>query len=288
MPVMQMNKKIILWCALAISVIAILYCVIWAIQSAWLSATPNYPLEGAKFNFNISASLALLFLFISLIIGFFLYSDKKRTPFKFYDTFLTMILNSQLNQYRHLLIILLSLAVLQITLQALPASVSMQIRYERLAISMGEWWRLLSGHFLHLGWMHLALNLVGLGLIIALFLRFWSVTTFLLVFLFSLIAVDIGLWWFSPGVRWYVGLSGILHGLLIAGAIFCYRQERLFAITIMVGVVCKLAWEKLTQSSMGTAELIGGHVVVDAHLYGFTGGAIAAVSLLFLSRKTLS
>jgi len=71
-----MKKKALLWIGLAFSVMAVLYCVLWAIQSAWLSATPNYPLERAQFNFNVSGSLAVLFLLISLAIGFFLWTRR--------------------------------------------------------------------------------------------------------------------------------------------------------------------------------------------------------------------
>lgn len=181
-------------------------------------------------------------------------------------------------------VLLLLLVLSTMLLQALPEAAQLQVRYDRAAISLGEWWRLVSGHLLHLGWVHLALNLVGLGLIVALFWHYWSVKNFLIVFLLSLIAVDIGLWWFSPEVGWYVGLSGILHGLLIAGALFSFQRERAFSIAVMAIVVGKLAWEQVTRTSAGTEKLIGGHVLFDAHLYGFTGGVIAVI-LLLLSRK---
>jgi len=181
-------------------------------------------------------------------------------------------------------VLLLLLVLSTVLLQALPEALQLQVRYDRAAIGLGEGWRLVSGHFLHLGWVHLALNLAGLGLIVALFWQYWSTLKFVFVFLFSLAAVDVGLWWFSPEVGWYVGLSGILHGLLIAGAVFSFQRERAFSIAVMVIVIGKLAWEQITRTSAGTEKLIGGHVLFDAHLYGFTGGLIAAI-LLLLSHK---
>ena len=74
-----MKKKALLWVGLAFSVMAVLYCILWAIQSAWLSATPNYPLERAQFNANVSISLGVLFLVISLAVGYFLYRGGKRS-----------------------------------------------------------------------------------------------------------------------------------------------------------------------------------------------------------------
>ena len=38
------------------------------------------------------------------------------------------------------------------------------LRYDRVWIGQGEFWRLISGHFAHLSWSHLALNSAGLGL----------------------------------------------------------------------------------------------------------------------------
>lgn len=182
-------------------------------------------------------------------------------------------------------VLLLLLVLSTMLLQALPEAAQLQVRYDRVAISLGEGWRLFSGHLLHLGWLHLALNLAGFGLIIALFWHYWTAINFLLVFMLSLVAVDIGLWWFSPEVHWYVGLSGILHGLLIAGAVFSFHQERLFSIAVMAIVIGKLGWEQITRTSAGTEKLIGGHVLFDAHLYGFTGGVIAAILLLLLRKE---
>jgi len=187
---------------------------------------------------------------------------------------------------RVLVAILLLLLAATILFQALPEAQQSLIRYDRRAILSGEWWRLFSGHFLHLGWIHLALNLAGLMMIMVLFWRYWTTSRFLLMFLFSLLAVNMGLWWFATPVQWYVGLSGVLHGLLIAGALFSYRDERWFAITMIVIVSGKLAWEQVTRSSAGTAELIGGNVLFDAHLYGFTGGLLSAMMLIFVHTRT--
>lgn len=189
------------------------------------------------------------------------------------------------SQSKNFIAFLIVLVATVLLFQMLDELKLIQVRYDRAAISLGEWWRLLSGHLVHLGWIHLALNLAGFGLIVALFWRYWTTINFLLVFMLSLIAVDIGLWWFSPEVRWYVGLSGILHGLLIAGAILSFRKEQLFSIAVMAIVIGKLAWEQITRTSAGTEKLIGGHVLFDAHLYGFTGGIITALFLLFINSR---
>ena len=92
-------------------------------------------------------------------------------------------------------------------------------RYQRDAIENGQYWRLVSGHLVHLGLGHLWPNLAALVIVAALFdgeLRnadWWRVS------LASAAAIDVGLYAFEPDVAWYVGLSGVLHGIVAAGAL---------------------------------------------------------------------
>ena len=69
------------------------------------------------------------------------------------------------------------------------------------------------------------------------------------------------MWLFSPEVIWYVGLSGILHGLLAAIA---WQRYPILLVLLMV----KLGLEQLYGGLPATANLTGGAVIVDAHLYG--------------------
>lgn len=151
------------------------------------------------------------------------------------------------------------------------------LRFDRSAIQQGEVWRLFSGNFVHLGWSHLLLNLAGLVVIWMLYHRLLSLRSWLLVVVVSGLAVGIGLWLLNPQLEWYVGLSGLLHGLFFAGAITSlaagYRAEWLLLI-VMFG---KLMWEQFVGPTPGTADLAGGPVIVDAHLYGAIAGVICGV-----------
>ena len=159
------------------------------------------------------------------------------------------------------------------------------LRYERAAVLQGQYWRLLTGHFVHGSGQHLLLNAVGLGLIAALFPREYSVRGWLLILASSIVTIDLGFVFLEPQLEWYVGLSGVLHGALAAGALGWWRHEsRALALALTAVLVGKLAWEQWH----GALPLSGDMpVVVDAHLYGAIGGALAGAFLWLRSRHWL-
>ncbi|MCG8435248.1 MAG: rhombosortase, partial [Gammaproteobacteria bacterium] len=155
------------------------------------------------------------------------------------------------------------------------------LRYDRDAISAGEVWRLVTGNLIHLGAMHLALNLMGLGLIWALCGREFRPLFWLAVWGAGIFGVSLGLFAFNPELRWYVGLSGVLHGLLAAGALGLVAHRRFGGWTILSFLAAKLAWEQWQGPLPFTASTAGGPVIVDAHFYGAIAGAVTATAILF-------
>ncbi len=157
------------------------------------------------------------------------------------------------------------------------------LRYDRSAIMEGEYWRLLTAHLTHLGWSHLLLNLAGLFLLWALVGDRLNSTGWLLLMFFSALSISAGLWLFDPQLRWYVGLSGVLHGVLLGGALLLAlsgSREGIYLILITAG---KLLWEQLMGPMPGSEVTAGGKVIVNAHLYGALSGGI--VVLLLWSRR---
>jgi rhomboid family GlyGly-CTERM serine protease len=160
------------------------------------------------------------------------------------------------------------------------------LRYERLAVLHGEYWRLITGHLVHGSTQHLLLNAVGLGLVAALFPREYSLRGWLLILAGSLVIIDLGFVLLEPQLEWYVGLSGVLHGALAAGAIGWWKHEsKLLALALTAVLVGKLAWEQW----QGALPLSGDMpVVVDAHLYGAIGGVLAGACLALHNRAPSS
>lgn len=171
-----------------------------------------------------------------------------------------------------------ALGVVAVVATWLTAPASPALRYERVDILDGEWWRLLSGHVVHLGQSHLLLNLAGLALIGWVFGPGLRAAQWLVLLAGSWLALSAGFLLLEPQLAWYVGLSGLLHGLLL-GALpldrgLDWRVRLLMA--ILIGA--KLVWEQWAGELPLTASAAGGPVVVEAHLYGGIGGLLAGIA----------
>lgn len=168
------------------------------------------------------------------------------------------------------------LALLALLFLWLGKDATALLRFERVGLARGELWRLLSAHLVHLGVSHTLLNLAGLVLVWGLVGNAFSQRGWWLVVLFTSLFCSVALWLWQAELRWYVGLSGVLHGLLLAGALRQGLQGDYGALVVVALVCAKLAWEQWTGPLPGSEQAAGGKVVVDAHLYGAIAGAIAA------------
>ncbi len=153
------------------------------------------------------------------------------------------------------------------------------LKYDRPAIESGEIWRFLTAHFAHLNNAHLALNMLGLFLTWLLVGRYYSVPGWVFVTTASLAFQAGGFWFLDPNMLWYVGMSGLLHGLMLAGAIKGIGTLRTESLMLCGLVIAKLIYEQFMGPLPGSESTSGGNVVVNAHLYGAVGGAAAAIVL---------
>jgi rhomboid family GlyGly-CTERM serine protease len=151
------------------------------------------------------------------------------------------------------------------------------LRYDRAALAAGQWWRLITAHFVHLDFDHAALNTLGLVLMWALFARDFRPLHWLAILVGSIAAIDAGLWLRDSTIAWYVGSSGALHGIMAAGTLAHLRRHDLDGWILAAFIVVKLAYEQ----SSGALPFTDNHagVVVDAHLFGTIGGAAVAAFL---------
>ena len=165
-----------------------------------------------------------------------------------------------------------------VLLHAAGEGTRLALRYDRVAIGGGELWRIFTAHLVHLDLQHLLMNLAGLWLLGSLYggdarTRDWVVTA-----LASALAIGIGLWFLTPSVAWYVGLSGVLHGVWAGGGVFCRRRWPLESTVTLALLAIKLVLER-EYGALSAVFGVGLPVITSAHVYGAIGGAVAALAL---------
>jgi rhomboid family GlyGly-CTERM serine protease len=155
------------------------------------------------------------------------------------------------------------------------------LSFDRSALADGQWWRVLSAHFVHLDLEHAVLNGLGVVLMWALFARDYRPGRWLAIYLGSALAVSAGLWLWNPELEWYVGASGALHGVMTAGTLAHLRRGDLDGWILAGFIVVKLAYEQFGGALpfAGSAD-----TVVDAHLYGAVGGVLLTFMTLGLRK----
>lgn len=151
------------------------------------------------------------------------------------------------------------------------------LAWDRSALAQGELWRLVTGHFVHLGWSHLGLNLAGLALVTWIAGEAYGLLRWAIIALTTIAVIDAGFWYLYEELDWYVGLSGLLHGLLAAGLLAGIRKHDREALVLALLVIGKLGWEQTVGPMPGSESGAGGAVIVDAHLYGAIGGLLGAL-----------
>src|SRR5690606_28418966 len=163
--------------------------------------------------------------------------------------------------------------------QALGEPAQAWLRYDREAVMAGQFWRLLTAHIVHMSGAHLMLNCVALALIASLLGKQQRAPDWRLTTLGAAVAVSVGLLWRNPYVHWYVGLSGVVHGLFAAGCFALLRRCPSAALLTLATLACKLVWEQSHPGPASRDALLGGAVIVEAHLYGVIGGLVCSLAI---------
>lgn len=177
----------------------------------------------------------------------------------------------------------LGLSVLVLIFSGMGEWVLNGLMFDKQAILNGEFWRILTGHFVHSNFAHLfwdVLALIILGSVIEM-----NEPKQLLPALFaSCLAVSV--WLFSPGapVLIYCGLSGALNGLF---AVSVFSQWKVTQNPLYLGVfgsgIAKMAYEFHTRKTMFVCSPC--QSVPEAHLAGLIGGIFYLVIHYVLSRN---
>lgn len=142
------------------------------------------------------------------------------------------------------------------------------LAFDRDSLLAHQYWRAISAHFLHTNIWHLFLNLLGLLLLWLLHGDYANSRELLLQSFCLGAGISVCIYLFTPNILWYVGLSGVLHGLFVIGAMQDIKNKRFSGYLLLVGVIIKILDEQLSGPDQSLQSLIQANVAIDAHLYG--------------------
>jgi rhomboid family GlyGly-CTERM serine protease len=161
------------------------------------------------------------------------------------------------------------------------------LRYDRAAIAGGEWWRLLTGNLVHLpgntivwegfrfhGPWHLFLNELGVLVLVLLCPERLSAAVWARRVILLGLGMSLGLYFFAPSLRWYVGLSGVMHGLCLLGLMPQALKKDIVALGCILYLLGKLGYELYAGAPVSDEHAIGGKVALDSHLWGAISGLV--------------
>jgi len=115
--------------------------------------------------------------------------------------------------------------------------------------------------------------------------RFYSIKNYTALFLFCSIVTSVGIYYGNPLLAQYVGLSGVLHGIFVFGAIMDIKSKDKTGYLLFIGVWLKIAHEQIYGASSEISDLIEASVAIDAHLWGAIGGLIFSIVYFVLLIK---
>lgn len=161
---------------------------------------------------------------------------------------------------------------------------TLMLRFEREAIVTGQWYRMLTAHIVHLNWVHALMNIAAAVIGWMLFRHSFSNRQWLLSIVGCGLVIS-ALLFSVPGLQWYVGFSGIVHGLMLQGLVFENRLRIIEKGLVVSALLLKVAHELWQGSSSADLELIDGNIVVQAHLFGLLGGLVMIICIKGLSSR---
>jgi membrane associated rhomboid family serine protease len=142
------------------------------------------------------------------------------------------------------------------------------------AVADGEWYRIVTAGFLHLGLLHIAFNMLALYFLGSLLEPGIGTPRFLAVYFVSLLAGSFGALLLSPDAH-TVGASGAVFGLLSAAFIVA-RHRGLEQVAgqigffIVINIVFTFSW---------------GQISVGGHFGGLIAGALCALLIVLAERR---
>lgn len=153
------------------------------------------------------------------------------------------------------------------------------LEFNRNFVEQDEVWRVFTSQFVHANWAHLGLNCGGIFLIWLLHGEYTTPTHYTTNICLLALWCGLGVYWFCPNIHIYTGLSALLHGVIIWGAVKDVTLGLKSGYLLFIGVWVKIAFEQFSGPNADIGKLINSTVAIDAHLIGAIGGTLLGIPL---------
>ncbi|WP_286901872.1 rhomboid family intramembrane serine protease [Thermocrispum sp.] len=136
-------------------------------------------------------------------------------------------------------------------------------------IAAGEWWRMITSAFLHIGPFHLLMNMVALWFLGRDLEQLLGKARFVALYVVSLLGGSVAVYLFEDIRQWTAGASGAIYGLLGAILVAAIRLRLdLTFIVVIIGINLVISFRVQGISWLG-------------HLGGFAVGALVTIALVY-------
>ena len=153
------------------------------------------------------------------------------------------------------------------------------LQYERDRVLAGEWWRLITGHLVHLDAAHLAVNAVVILAWLSLFDE-RSLGWILSASCCYALLAGLGLLIFSAELTWMLGASAITYAL-VGGSAFraLLRGPRLLGAAVLGALGLKALAEQAWGLESWLSHFVDYPIASEAHVYGIAAGIVLLIPL---------
>jgi rhomboid family GlyGly-CTERM serine protease len=181
----------------------------------------------------------------------------------------------------------LGLASLLVALAVATDALFPLLSLARVQVEQGELWRLLTSNFVHFGWPHTLMNLSAFLLCALALLNSFPVRQLLGLILCCCLSVGLGVYYLNPEYGTYAGLSGAIHGFIVAGLMRNKRHPVWLNAILIALVFAKIIYEHQPDYQATQLQtLMPVPVAYDAHMYGAITGLVFGLGCwLFILNK---
>ena len=173
-------------------------------------------------------------------------------------------------------------------LASLSPTLARALVFDRGAIAAGQWWRLLTGNWVHFSAGHLLVDALALGV------TGWKIerrhhASFALLCGVTAPAIELSVFFLAPGVGQYGGLSGLacaaVAWLAVDGLWEGRRAQQKLCAAALGTLAAKIVWECVTGRALFLAADDRLMVLPLAHAAGFIMGAGLALVQRLCARR---